>query len=342
MSWHGIEGHDRIVEQFRRALQRGRLATTFLFAGPEGVGKRTFAIKFAQALLCSQRAEEALDPCEKCPACQQVAAGTHPDLDFVSKPPDKTQFPVSLLIGDEDHRMREGLCYRIGLKPFMGQRKVAVIDDADFLNDASANCLLKTLEEPPPRSVLILLTTSPAKQLPTIRSRCQLMRFLPLPEATVARLLVAQGIESETAARVARFSGGSVARGLAMAADDLLTFRQRLETMLALDRFDSRLLATEVASYVDEAGKEVQARRVRLRQVLEFALHYFRRQLRRATEGEPGPGRSPALNDADLPARCVERCLAAIEHTHRNAYQAAMIECWADDLAKIALGEPVG
>ena len=84
--WQGIHGHDQIVEQFRRALRRGRLASSFLFAGPAGVGKRTFALKLAAALLCDNRAEEDLDPCGECPACVQVAAGTHPDVEIVAKP----------------------------------------------------------------------------------------------------------------------------------------------------------------------------------------------------------------------------------------------------------------
>ena len=160
---------------------RGRLASSFLFAGPAGIGKRTFALKLAQAMLCQTRPEEALDPCGTCPSCAQVAAGTHPDLDVVAKPDDKSFIPLELLIGEREHRRREGLCHNIGLKPFLGGRKIAVIDDADYLNAEGANALLKTLEEPPPRSVLILIGTTPAKQLPTIRSRCQLIRFRPLP-----------------------------------------------------------------------------------------------------------------------------------------------------------------
>ena len=89
MTWHGIEGHDEVVEQFRRALRRGRLASSFLFAGPPGIGKRTFALKLAQALLCERRPAEALDPCGECPGCVQAAAGTHPDVETVAKPKEK-------------------------------------------------------------------------------------------------------------------------------------------------------------------------------------------------------------------------------------------------------------
>ena len=133
MTWHGIYGHDDVVERFRRALGRGRLASSFLFVGPEGIGKRSFALKLAQALLCRTRPEQAMDPCGECPACVQVAARTHPDLMVVAKPKDKSFLPLELLIGDKEHRMRRGLCHGIALKPFMGGRKIAIIDDADYL-----------------------------------------------------------------------------------------------------------------------------------------------------------------------------------------------------------------
>ena len=242
MSWHGVLGHDELVEQFRRALARRRLASSFLFVGPEGIGKRTFALKLAQALLCQARPEEALDPCGSCPACVQVAAQTHPDLEVVAKPKDKSFLPLELLIGDKEHRMRTGLCHSIALKPFMGGRKVAVIDDADYLNAEGANCLLKTLEEPPPRSVLILIGTSAAKQLPTIRSRCQLIRFRALPAEAVAELLVAQQVVDDPAeaGRLARHAEGSVQRAKELADPELWAFRSQLYAAVGRARAGQR------------------------------------------------------------------------------------------------------
>ncbi len=177
MAWQGIEGHDRVVERFRRALVRGRLASTYLFVGPAGVGKRRFAEKLAQALLCSRVAAREMAPCGTCDACVQAASLTHPDMYVLEKPPDRSSIPLAAFVGGDAHRMREGLCHDIALKPFMGGRKVAIIDDADWLNEESANALLKTLEEPPPDSVLILIGTAADKQLATIRSRSQIVRF---------------------------------------------------------------------------------------------------------------------------------------------------------------------
>ncbi len=134
-----------------------------------------------------------LDPCGRCPGCVQVLAGTHPDLIQISRPPGKNDIPVGMLKGDDDyHPVEQSLLFNLALKPFYGGRKVAIVDDADDLNPAGANCLLKTLEEPPPRSVLILLSTSVDRQLPTIRSRAEIVRFKPLAPEIVARLLVQQ------------------------------------------------------------------------------------------------------------------------------------------------------
>ena len=103
----------------------------------------------------------------------------------VARPPGKSFIPVDLFIGDREHRSQEGLCHRLSLRPASEKRRIAIIEDADFLNEEGANCLLKTLEEPPPGSVLILIGTSQQRQLPTIRSRCQVIRFRRLSDEIV-------------------------------------------------------------------------------------------------------------------------------------------------------------
>jgi len=346
MSWHGILGHDDVAEQFRRALGRGRLASSFLFVGPEGIGKRAFALKLAQALLCEMRPEEALDPCETCAACAQVIAGSHPDLETVAKPKDKASIPLELLVGDKEHRGREGLCHHLALKPFRGGRKIAVIDDADHLNPEGANALLKTLEEPPPRSVLILVGTSPARQLPTIRSRCQLIRFRPLPADAVAELLVVRELvdDAEQAQHLADRAGGSLARAVELSAPELWTFRGTLYGHLVRPVLDSLGASREVAAFVDEAGKQPAARRARLRQVMGFAADFYRHLLR-AQSDDAGPADAElrgfveesleaAPADPERTAARLARCLEAAEQIDRNANQSTLIETWLDDLAR--------
>ncbi|MBN1910594.1 MAG: DNA polymerase III subunit [Pirellulales bacterium] len=345
MTWQGIHGHDEVIGRFREAVGRGRLASSFLFVGPPGVGKHTTAVALAQALLCTTHPESELAACGRCEACEQVAARSHPDLVLVSKPEDKSFLPLELLIGDKEHRMREGLCHDIGLKPFAGGRKIAVIDDADFLNAEGANCLLKTLEEPPPRSVMILVGTSPAKQLPTIRSRCQIVRFQPLPDEVVAELLLSQGHVSDPreAQRLARFAQGSLRQAIEWLDPALWEFRDDFLRQLAQPVLESVRLARSVGAFIDEAGREAPKRRRRFHQVVAVAVDFYRRvmvaSVGRADEGDDKLAESVRraqagwATHAEAPAACLQRCLAAAGQIDRNANQATLIECWLDDLA---------
>jgi len=353
--WQGVLGHDRVVDQFRRALQRGRLASGFLFVGPSGIGKRLFARRLAQALLCRTAGAAALAPCGVCESCIQAAAGSHPDIIEVAKPADRSFIPLELLIGDKEHRGRQGLCYELSLRPFFGRRKVAVIDDADALNAEGANSLLKTLEEPPPGAVLILISASPARQLPTIRSRCQMVHFFPLSPEEVQSILLDRGLvdDKSTAERIAAFCEGSVERALELNDPRIWEFRRSWADGLSEARIDSVEWAGRIGQFVDAAGKEAAARRGCLRQVIGFASDYYRGVLRAAHETTSLPAAGDpdrhwqaavakgvaearaAFGDAwiDKTARRLDLCLAAREALERNANQTTLIEAWLDSLA---------
>lgn len=351
MTWQGIEGHDDVVEQFRQRLASGRLASTYLFVGIPGIGKRTFALKLAKALLCPVRPAELLDPCGSCPSCQQVEAGIHPDVLRVAKPAEKSDIPVQLLIGSKEKRMQEGLCHDISLKPFMGGRRIAIIDDADYLNEEGANCLLKTLEEPPPRSIMILIGSSADRQLPTIRSRCQWVRFRPLDTDVAARLLLSQEVVSDSAEarRLAERAQGSLERAREIADPALWSLRKQFLTRLAEPRMSSVELAKMLGPFIDEAGKEAPARRARARQVVGFAIEYYRQLLRglggAALEVDDElfqivqRGLTSFQGDEETAAACIERSLDTLTHIDRNAHQAAWLECWLDDLERLLTGK---
>ncbi len=213
--------------------------------------------------MCSRVPEAELDPCETCPACLQVLAGTHPDLELVAKPEGRSGLLIEQFLGSLEKRGQEGMCHNLARRPMMGTRRVAVIDDADTLDGEAANCLLKLLEEPPPRSLLILIGTSAEMQLPTIRSRCQIVRFSPLSRAAVVELLLQHGLvaDANEAGRLARYSEGSLSRAAELADGALWDFRRKLLEGLSARNVASVRLAQEVTAFVDEAGSEAPPRR---------------------------------------------------------------------------------
>lgn len=347
VSWQNILGHDDVVEQFRHALAQGRLASTFLFVGSPGVGKRRFAEALAKTLLCQQSAPEQMNPCGACESCRLFDSGNHPDFQVVEKPEEKSTIPVELFIGRDDRRMREGLCHHLSLKPFLGGRKVAVIDDADHLNAEGANSLLKTLEEPPPRSVLILIGTSADRQLPTIRSRAQTVRFRPLDAETLAELLRREGLvtNDDEARRLIGVAEGSLTRATAWADPAFWQFRGKLLSQLAAPAKGSVRFAQALNSFVEEAGTQASARRDRARQALAQAAEFYRQLIRgmvgaplvddREVRGMVERAISSWPGDETTAAECLDRCLTAIEQVDRNANQATVLEAWLDDLAQI-------
>jgi DNA polymerase-3 subunit delta' len=346
MTWRELRGQPDVVEQLRRRFASGKIYGTFLFVGPAGVGKRTTAMLLAQSLLCQEGRHAEFEPCGACEDCTMFAAGTHPDLLIVEKPADKADIPLQLLIGDDEHRMREGLCHDIGLKPFRGGRRVAIVDDADHLNREGANCLLKTLEEPPPRSVMILIGTGAERQLPTIRSRSQIIRFQPLSVEEAARLIRQAGLADNDAdaARLAAMSGGSLDRAERLANPAFMEFRRQLFDRVA-QGWDGATVAKMLLAFVDETGKEAPAKRERLRWAFGFLVDLFRQVVHTAVGGEPSAdaelqraaerAASTAPGDVERLAAVIERCLEAGEQVDRNAHPNMLVEAFADDVERL-------
>jgi DNA polymerase-3 subunit delta' len=336
--WQSLRGHDRVVDQLRRAAKQGRMPHALMFVGPEGVGKHSFALRLAQALLCERVPEAELDPCGACPGCLQVMAGTHPDVLRAGRPEDRQELPI---------RVIRDLCIDLGLKPMSGKRKVAIVDDADDLNDEAANAFLKTLEEPPPGSTLILVGTSAEGQLDTILSRCRVVRFDPLPEAELAEVLLEQKY-AETkaeAARLARLGEGSVARSRGLADPALTEFRRGLLDEISAPRgFDAPALARRIEAFINQAGKEAAPKRVRARLILGELVRLFQASFRleagvEPTTPDPDDRRAAAsLADRLEPEAALalaERCLEAEYHVRRNLDMPLILDDLACDLGKL-------
>ena len=141
--WSDFKGNQEIYDRFTIACKKNRIAGSYLFVGPPGIGKRKFALLMAKSLLCEKTKADEFDFCGECPSCAQVDASTHQTLNTFANQKKKIRFQSSCSLGIGRHRMRDGLCHRISLRAFSGGRKVAIIDDADFLNQEGANCLLK-------------------------------------------------------------------------------------------------------------------------------------------------------------------------------------------------------
>ena len=203
-----------MLELLARAIARGTLPPSLIFAGPEGIGKRLTATALAQALNCDRPIDSAdggRDACGECGACRRIARGVHADI-LVIEPGDSGNIKLD--------QVREAID-RSAYRPFEGRRRLVVIDDADALMPEAQNALLKTLEEPPPASVFVLITNRPDVLLPTVRSRCQRLRFGPLTPGEVADVLIRDHeVAPADAHAAAAAADGSVGRALAGSAED--------------------------------------------------------------------------------------------------------------------------
>ena len=347
MDWNSYLGHARQRTWFRNAIQSNRLASTFLMVGPDGIGKRTFARLIAKTILCTGSDPSAFAPCCRCEACAQIDASTHPDLIEIARRPDKTGLIMEQLVGEGDKRMREGLCYELRMKPYSGRCKIAIVDDADTMAEEGANSLLKTLEEPPPGSLIFLISTSVQRQLPTIRSRCQMARFQPLTVDDLAQLILRYGLADNhaDAINLAVQAGGSMSTVTNWTNEELRTFRTELVDQLVQRPLDFTKLAKAVQGNMESVGADSQPRRERLKVILDFALQFYRAGMVSKLNAQSADADNTVAMaqyghwmslDSDSFVNAIKRCIEAREHLDRMVSPASLIEAWAADLAVIS------
>jgi DNA polymerase-3 subunit delta' len=255
-------GNKQVMETLRRLVVAGRLPNALLFAGPVGVGKKQFAIELARSLVCADSKNGT--GCGKCSACTRAgvfdipnfAKGDESDFVFFSQHPDVgmvVPFKRILRIGGIRELEREA-----NFLPYEGRARVFIVDDADKMNDAASNALLKTLEEPPSTSHIILIASRGDTLLPTILSRCQVIRFAPVEPAEIETLL--RGTEQfspEDAALASRVSGGSVGRALEFVPASFRTQRSlMLEVIKAASVGDRRELLAASEELTSATNKD--------------------------------------------------------------------------------------
>lgn len=264
--------HQSQWKSLSERLALDTLPHALMFAGPHGIGKNIFAANFVQALLCEERGAEG-QPCGRCRACQLYAAGNHPDFKLLAPPePGK-------VIGID--QVREACAY-LSLKPHYGKYKAVIISPADQMNKASANSLLKTLEEPSPAAVLILITTHPAALPATVVSRCQQLKFTPPPEDQAINWLAQRLEATHDPATLLAWAGGSPLTALAMADKNMLQWRASL-----LD---------DLRSLANGAGDPVLIASTRLKNDAKETLYWMQSWIMDMIRLQAGAGLSDVKN----------------------------------------------
>ncbi|MCA1649826.1 MAG: AAA family ATPase, partial [Acidobacteria bacterium] len=235
MPFREITGHRRLLELLARAARRGSLSPSLIFAGPDGVGKRVAAIALAQVMNCQTPVPLGEDPlgedplgedkdaCGTCASCRRIARGVHADV-LLIEPGETGAIKVD--------QIREAI-ERTAYRPFEGRRRVVIIDDADAVLGEAQNALLKTLEEPPGSSSIVLITSRPDFLLPTVRSRCQLLRFGRLAPGDIALVLRRDhGYGSADAHAAASAADGSLGGALQGGSDEYVEARDAAAVLL--------------------------------------------------------------------------------------------------------------
>ncbi|HTF93095.1 MAG TPA: DNA polymerase III subunit delta' [Verrucomicrobiae bacterium] len=265
MGFAEIIGHDRQLSTLRSALASNRLHHAYFFAGPEGVGKRTIAIALAKTVHCMQLDD---DFCGQCVNCARISDGNHPDVRFVEPLAGKKEISIQQI-----RELERELNYR----SFSGGRKIAVIDPATSMNLASQNALLKTLEEPPQDSLIILIAANAGALLPTVRSRCLRLPFAPLIRREVAGFLQAKlAMNTGDAEFLAALSMGSIGAAVNLDKDELIEKRRNwvdvLSSLKAGDHHAAMLAAEALSANRDDALKFLQWSESWYRDVLVHAV----------------------------------------------------------------------
>ncbi|MGD0078608.1 MAG: DNA polymerase III subunit delta' C-terminal domain-containing protein [Sedimentisphaerales bacterium] len=284
---------EKAINALQLAYVGDKVAHAYIFAGPEGVGKFATANEFAKLLLCKNPVERGdfNDSCGNCDSCRAFDAGSHPDFEHIYKELLKftkegkekdtpLEFPIDVV--------REFVIDKVKNKPALSTRRVFVLTEAEKLNNESQNCLLKVLEEPPGYCCIILVCTKPEKLLPTIRSRCQILRFGPVAEDRIIAKLHELGLDKNQAKFFARFSAGSLGLACTYArlekaeANLYQTKIELLNTFADLQYKDSIELAedlirqskslTEVWSAIEPATSATDIKRKASRTVIQILI----------------------------------------------------------------------
>jgi DNA polymerase-3 subunit delta' len=268
MAFKDVAGNTGIKKILRLALERGRVPNSLIFGGPDGVGKSAMARTFAKTLNCQAKT---VDCCDECPSCRTIDAGTHPDVMVLTAEVRDVKI--------EQTRLLKQLAY---LRPMSGKRRVFIIEEAENLNEASANSLLKVLEEPPSFTTIILVTASPFRLAPTIRSRCQTLTFAPIGREEIEEALRERDVSPEQARLLALLVDGNLERALELDWDEVRAVKEE-----AWGLFEALSSADRSSQFLERFGAAPKSVQEELARVLEVFSSFARDILLLQLGGDP-------------------------------------------------------
>lgn len=347
MSLKEIFCQDKAIEILQRAYAAGKVPHAYIFAGLDGIGKFKTACEWGKLLLCKNPAvkKDLADSCGKCESCQSLDAASHADfnhvykelLEFTEEGKDKTtpiSFPIDVV--------REFLIAKALSKPTLSERKIFIISEGEKLQIPAQNCLLKTLEEPPPYCFITLLCSRLDKLLPTIKSRCQIIRFSPIEENIIIEKLKEQGISQTAAQYFARLSSGSIGQALQwgkleLSSGTLYQTKKSLVTSLATYKYgdslelSERFLAdakklTEAWEEFDETTSKSDLNRRAIKTILQIIVSALSDVMKLSVTGDAivnsdqkeDVKKLTARFDPPQAARKIEDCYQAIQYIEAN------------------------
>lgn len=253
-----IVGNQDAKTYFKKAVQNKHLAHSYIFEGPHGVGKNTFAVELAKFVLCENK--EGDRPCNECTSCHLINAGNHPDVIQIEKDTKVTKID----------NIRENLVREMDIKPYRSDYKFIIIKSADSINIQGQNAILKTIEEPPAYGIILLVCENIASLLPTIKSRCIMVRFNPITDEEMKNYLSKEGITGVHQEIYTHLAGGSIGAAKEMINNEnyMILRRESIE-------FLERLQKGKVIELYDLV-KEITDRKEDLEQILNFWLLWYR------------------------------------------------------------------
>lgn len=339
-SWDKLKGHEEQRALFQRSMNLGRLSHAYVLVGPEGIGKRLFARLLAQSVFCRRHELSELQVCGECRACRAFAASAWPDYIEIGVPEGKNTIPISAIAGEDGKRGREGLCYELSMSPQASERRVAVINDAQKMNAESANALLKTLEEPPADSLILLVCDNADTLLPTIRSRCQIVRFFPLSATHVQEILHEEELveDEEEAASIAALCEGSLETARQLLNPDLRQMKASVARQLGqMEDMKPQQISAKVVERIEEISSSTAEQRQNTQWLLRFVADNIRDRLNKLAKGDladPLTQKLGAKSGVDLLAPMLERTIAASRQVDGSSPVKLVIEALFDELAR--------